>query len=188
MKKELDEALCIKYPKIFKERYSPVNETAMCWGFDIGDGWYQIIDSLCLQIQSYINDERNYRVLTLLYNRALARAIKGDQSSLQRYYRGNRQSVDVDWINSTINNDIAKAVYRTVEPRVDQIVAMQVKEKFGGLRFYTHGGNNVTDGMIRMAESWAIHTCEQCGNAGKPRNNGWIKTLCDKHAYRNNHF
>ena len=46
MRQELDEELCKKYPKIFKDRHAPMTETAMCWGFDIGDGWYQIIDSL----------------------------------------------------------------------------------------------------------------------------------------------
>jgi hypothetical protein len=35
--------------------------------------------------------------------------------------------------------------------------------------------------MVRMAEAWADHTCETCGNVGKSRNGGWIKTLCDEH-------
>ena len=38
MKKELDEALVAKYPKIFKYRHAPMTHTAMCWGFDCGDG------------------------------------------------------------------------------------------------------------------------------------------------------
>lgn len=57
----------------------------------------------------------------------------------------------------------------------------QVKEKFGGLRFYYSGGDDVVDGMVRMAESWAGHTCEECGQPGKSRGGGWIQTLCDKH-------
>jgi hypothetical protein len=44
MKKELDELLCKRYPKIFRDRYSPMTVTAMCWGFDIGDGWFNIIE------------------------------------------------------------------------------------------------------------------------------------------------
>ena len=39
MKDELDKQLCEKYPKIFKDRYAPMTETCMCWGFDIGDGF-----------------------------------------------------------------------------------------------------------------------------------------------------
>ena len=52
MRKELDETLCAKYPEIFRDRHGDMRETAMCWGFDCGDGWYNIIDTLCLTIES----------------------------------------------------------------------------------------------------------------------------------------
>ncbi len=32
-----------------------------------------------------------------------------------------------------------------------------------------------------MAESWAGHSCEECGAPGEMRSGGWVKTLCDKH-------
>jgi hypothetical protein len=57
----------------------------------------------------------------------------------------------------------------------------QIKEKFGGLRFYYDGGDGTVDGMVRMAESWAAHSCEECGKLGKSRSGGWIKTLCNEH-------
>lgn len=60
-----------------------------------------------------------------------------------------------------------------------QIVATQVKEKFGGLRFYYMGGDDVIDGIVRMAESISYKTCEHCGVPGKKRDGGWILTLCD---------
>ena len=62
-----------------------------------------------------------------------------------------------------------------------QLVAVQIKEKFGGLRFYYEGGDDQIYGMVRMAESWAAVTCEECGAPGESRSGGWIKTLCDKH-------
>lgn len=58
---------------------------------------------------------------------------------------------------------------------------VQIKEKFGGLRFYADGTDPYIEGMIQMAEIWAGKTCEECGVAGKPRHGGWIKTLCDVH-------
>lgn len=61
------------------------------------------------------------------------------------------------------------------------VTVAQIKEKFGGLRFYYDGGDDVVDGMVRMAESWAAHTCEECGNPGTTRSGGWVRTLCDKH-------
>ena len=64
---------------------------------------------------------------------------------------------------------------------VPQVVVHQIKEKFGGLRFYYEGGDETIRGMVTMAESWAAHSCEECGAPGKSRDGGWVKTLCDTH-------
>jgi hypothetical protein len=67
------------------------------------------------------------------------------------------------------------------EEVVPQVTVEQIKEKFGGLRFYYQGGDDTVYGLVRMAESWADQTCEECGKPGTSRNGGWIKTLCDEH-------
>jgi len=64
---------------------------------------------------------------------------------------------------------------------VPQVEVDQIKEKFGGLRFYYSGGDDEISGMVRMAEAWADVACEECGAAGKRRSGGWIRTLCDRH-------
>ena len=64
---------------------------------------------------------------------------------------------------------------------VPQVTVAQIKEKFGGLRFYYDGGDDHINGMVRMAEAWADASCEECGAPGKRRDGGWIKTLCDIH-------
>ena len=64
---------------------------------------------------------------------------------------------------------------------VPQVTVAQIKEKFGGLRFYYDGGDEHINGMVRMAEAWADASCEECGAPGKKREGGWIKTLCDHH-------
>lgn len=66
--------------------------------------------------------------------------------------------------------------------KVPQVTVLQIKEKFGGLRFYYQGGDNEVYGMVRMAEEWANHVCEVCGTPGVKTSGGWIKTLCSKHA------
>ena len=63
----------------------------------------------------------------------------------------------------------------------DDIEITQIKEKFGGLRFYYSGGDDHIGGMVTMAEVWAGRTCETCGNLGKRRDGGWVRTLCDVH-------
>jgi hypothetical protein len=143
MRQELDDALCEKYPKIFRDRHAPMTHTAMCWGFECHDGWYNIINTLCYQIQHYVDDSNDRRELLLKKNP----------------------------YNIPIPDEIP------------QVVASQVKEKFGTLRFYTDGGDERIDGMIRMAEAMSSVTCEVCGNVGSLRNRrGWYSTCCDEHA------
>lgn len=129
MREDLDKALCEKYPLIFKNRHESMTKTAMCWGFECGDGWYDLIDVLCNNIQHHINWQNNFQ-----------------------------------------------------EEKMEQVVAFQIKEKFGGLRFYVDGGDDYIHGMISLAESLSHRICEECGNKGKVRGNGWVRTLCDQHA------
>lgn len=58
MKEELDNQLCEKYPKIFKMRHGSMQETAMCFGFEHGDGWFEIIDTACRNIQHHVDWKR----------------------------------------------------------------------------------------------------------------------------------
>ena len=76
------------------------------------------------------------------------------------------------------NEQFAK--YRRGE-KCPQVKVAQIKEKFGGLRFYYDGGDQTVRGMVRMAESWAARTCEECGKPGTSRSGGWVRTLCEEH-------
>lgn len=131
MSPELDNKLVMRYPEIFKNRYGDMRTTAMCWGFDCGDGWYNLLDTACGLIQHHIN-----------------------------------------WRNKGA----------APEDQITQLVAEQVKEKFGGLRFYTMGGDEYTSGIVALAEALSARTCEQCGSPGKLRGRGWIYTACDEHT------
>lgn len=141
MREELDKQLCEKYPKIFADRHKPMTETCMCWGFECGDGWYNIIDRLCENIQHHI-----------------------------------------DWTNSQRTRLLENNPHKVKIPKeVPQVVAEQVKEKFGTLRFYTRGGNEYINGLITMAESMSGVTCETCGKPGTTGGKGWISTMCEEH-------
>jgi hypothetical protein len=69
---------------------------------------------------------------------------------------------------------------------VPQVIVEQIKEKFGGLRFYYQGGDDNVAGMVRMAEAWADVACEDCGGIGKRRGGGWVRTLCNVHEAERN--
>jgi hypothetical protein len=115
---EFEQRMKERFPDMFSQPYG---------GFAVGLGWWPIIESLCGNIQHYLN-----------------------------------------WKNK--ESEV-----------VAQVVVTQIKEKFGGLRFYYNGGDDTIDGMVRMAESWASNACEECGAPGQSRGGGWIKTLCDEH-------
>jgi len=59
-------------------------------------------------------------------------------------------------------------------------IAVQVKEKFGGLRFYIQSGSDAIYDLIEEAEALSLKTCEQCGEPGELRGVGWVSTMCDK--------
>lgn len=60
--------------------------------------------------------------------------------------------------------------------------ASQVKEKFGGLRFYMTSSTEEMNHLIDEAEERSYAICETCGAPGRRRYGGWIRTLCDEHA------
>jgi hypothetical protein len=145
MRKELDQKLCEKYPKIFVNRNGDMRETAMCWGFEHRDGWYNIIDLLCGNIQSHID------------------------------WSHKSNAWDLEW------NKEHPDEQREVREICPQVVAEQIKEKFGTLRFYYQGGDDMIDGMVRMAESMSAVMCEECGAPAETRGPGWVRTLCEVH-------
>jgi hypothetical protein len=56
--------------------------------------------------------------------------------------------------------------------------ASQVKEKFGGLRFYMWSSTKEMEQAIDEAEDESLRTCESCGQPGKTIGGGWIYTTC----------
>lgn len=61
-------------------------------------------------------------------------------------------------------------------------VVLQVKEKFGGLRFYVGSASDAVHARIADAEKESTKICEECGLPGVIRDGGWLKTLCEEHA------
>ena len=56
----------------------------------------------------------------------------------------------------------------------------QVKEKFGGLRFYINEGTDEIFKRISEAENKSYEICEVTGEPGTLRTDiGWYRTLCD---------
>lgn len=119
MKPELDKLLCDRYPEIFCNRDYAIRETCMRRGFECGDGWFSLIDTLCGAIQYYV-----------------------------------------------------------ATGECAPVIAVQVKEKFGTLRFYIRGGDEYVRGLIGMATALSARVCEKCGAPGDLLDTGGYSVLC----------
>ncbi len=54
MKPSLDDLLCARYDALFAGRNRPTSETPMGRGFACEDGWFDLIDRLCADIQAEV--------------------------------------------------------------------------------------------------------------------------------------
>jgi hypothetical protein len=64
--------------------------------------------------------------------------------------------------------------------------ATQVKEKFGGLRFYVTGTSDKNWALIRTAEQKSYGICEETGSEVEVGTwtRDWTKTMCRQHALK----
>jgi hypothetical protein len=160
MREELDAKLCEKYPLLFKNRNAPMTQTCMCWGFCCGDGWYDLIDTLC-------------GLLTNRYNQAKDRYDYLVEAGVGGVLYGTKLVTQEMIDEAKTKMDEQAALVPTVS---------QVKEKFGGLRFYIDGGTDEHYNYITFAESMSYRICEVCGSKGTYYPFGWHHVACDEHA------
>ena len=91
MKQELDEYLCKVYPKMMVNRNKSEMETTMCWGFECGDGWFQILNQLMGCIQHHI-DWKNKKEEVV--PQVTLDQVKEKFGTLRFYYTGGDDYID----------------------------------------------------------------------------------------------
>jgi hypothetical protein len=95
-----------------------------------------------------------------------------------------------DWDIKDVKHCVGKGWEGILDRLIAQIEALgwdgclhQVKEKFGGLRFYIGAASPEIFAAIDAAEIESFKTCEDCGAPGRERGmrdgRSWIRTLCD---------
>jgi hypothetical protein len=124
MNEQLTDLLYQSYPKIFAELHAPEEPRSMALGIMCGDGWFDLLDVLCDNLQ-----------------------------------------------------------FQTDRCGAPQIVASQVKEKFGELSFHRREASEAQRGMIAMAEAMSSRMCERCGKPGRTLIfNSLRQTVCPEHT------
>jgi len=178
MKRELDEYLCKVYPKMMVNRDKPMQETCMCWGFECGNGWFQILNQLMGNIQHHTDWRERQREVAIKF-RKMAEQLKAGDSTL--FDEEHKDLLNRDYVEKRKQELIENPLREIPEP-IAQVTLDQVKEKFGTLRFYYSGGDDYISGLVSMAESMSGVTCEECGKPGTQTGGGWIKTVCKEHG------
>ena len=199
-----------KYPLLYEDKDKSMYETAMCWGLDgIGPGWMSLVDELSAALEKeireykrqypdlpcetcYCDKKDHYGCMSHSPGKCLnikKEYLKHKWGHKHFKFRPKFLSAILTWffagarrLENLINDFFSWKYlscycekYRHPHPR-----ASQVKEKFGGLRFYmTH----MTDKMYQLiheAEKKSEVTCEICGQSGIIRTEGWWVCLCDE--------
>ena len=90
------------------------------------------------------------------------------------------------WFN--LLDKLMGKITKTCTNKCDYPIIFQIKQKFGGLRFYIESlksDDNVRDEIlkhIKEAEDESCQTCEICGEQGEIKNiKGWLSCVCEKH-------
>lgn len=156
MRRELVNDLIRRYPELFI-----ANEFM---DIECDDGWFNLIDTICLELYSEYNSAKS------IYENCLENMGKEMYS----------------WIDSSpkVTPLMVTKMYDEMHSRLLKLPKiLQIKEKFGSLRFYAAGISKEQSDKIDFAQLLSTKICERCG-ASTP--NGVqcfggiaLKTLCN---------
>lgn len=160
MNRHYENYLIKKYTPLYIGHKRPITENLMGFGFECGDGWFNIINSLSFELcHDWFRAQHEYKVFS--------------------------ERVGQTYAGKFITPEIVKQkknALKRAEARVP--LAVQVKEKFGTLRFYANNCTETHNKLINFAELMSAVTCEVCGSRGKVREGGWLRCLCNEHNQR----
>lgn len=210
MEPELQDKLFKDFPLLYGDRTKPMTQTAMCWGIDTGDGWYDLIRQLSVELEPHIQKildenpnlscgwcscEKDRHIgcrtdnpgkcLAIIKSPTKWRWFREPSMSSTNFIVKRFQKIRI-WIAGLANRFMRRASYRLTRCHCEKYDAhipraSQVKEKFGGLRFYMTMATDEMFDFIEEAESKSTTICEVCGEPGKTFNDGWMVTLCENH-------
>ena len=180
MKTELQQKLFDKYPKIFGDRTKPMTETCMCWGLDVGDGWYDIIDTLC-------------EALTYTYSTSVEIDEEdGKRLGIEPYKMGGEDNyffqVEPPQVIATqVKEKYARLRFYYREEYDEKFMSLYQTGKYPDLQRIINRYSDYLNGIVHFAETASGRTCEMTGQPGEIHasggsRNGWLKVLNKEYA------
>jgi hypothetical protein len=161
------------YPELFDCGIS--NAPFPMFGFECGIGWYRIIENACRVICSNYNNAKWLLGIT-------ETQIADYKEYTERRNKYSEQKMTEEEVLNELNLERSKRIEDIQKEKDSLPKVMQIKEKFGTMRFYLGNCNEVHNAITQYAENMSCTTCEECGNVGKNYRMRWFQTLCPQHA------
>lgn len=139
----------------FFEHKDDLGRSLMGFGFACGDGWFSLVEGL---LEFAEHKAKRWSEVVEIRKRleAEGRFVEKQHGWITEYFQ------------------------RYPTDPFENFEVVQVKEKFGGLRFYCFGGNDEFRGAVDFAEQLSFRICEECGSLGDLMvRDGWYKTMCE---------
>lgn len=180
-----EEYLMGKYPDLF---YKKEDGSLECpCGAWVPEGWETIINELCGAITSYVKGSyKSERVITNKKYYFWAGCYKfldwNHKQFIKLFPKYNKWEYNKPYFAFAEKFRAQYCKYVAFNKVYSPPVKIdQIKEKFGGLRFYYSGGDDKVDGMVTFASYLCSKTCEVSGEKGELfSNGGWYRTLAPK--------
>jgi len=160
--KEFDKFMCEKFPELFRERKLPMNQTCMCWGFNIGKGWHQLLYDLCEKLD-YIRKQTG--LITVFIQ------IKEKFGSARFYHNIDTSECKLDKEMIDLWGELIDSLVGKAERKSD--TTCSVCEKAYYHRKIAIGG-------------WVYDACKDCMISGKRIERDDIKEQMEKNEIHNN--
>jgi hypothetical protein len=180
-----EQHLMEKYPDLF---YKKEDGSLDCpCGVWVPEGWETIVDELCGTITSYTTGSyRSERVITskkyYLWDACFKVPTWFHTKFIKWFSKYNKWELNKPFYNFVEKFRTQSHKYVAFNKVYSPPVKIdQIKEKFGGLRFYYSGGDDKVDGMVTFASYLCSKTCEVSGEKGELcSSGGWYRTLAPK--------
>jgi hypothetical protein len=172
MNSELTQRLVKRFPVLYQDYHSPMTQTCMRWGFDHGDGWFEIIWQLSLAIEEELGyswlEKRWFlakKGFFRWWNRVVYKLSPVQDDKRKREGSGTKED-PYRWVvvEKAPRDCLARMAWKVFPPPVLTIIAV------GPQSFSVLGSRHLLGGLIQALRWYKSRkNSERCGSIAAPR-------------------